>query len=169
MKPEAAFSSLACWALGAALISLECGLEVLGLVSRVSSKGLVSIAGCFDLRGARGDRGRGRAGFVTTVGSRMEGFRSYNCLVLRMGFNSMDSLGFCLFSAFTGSRFIIHFIIEPDFGYGFLCVFMCVLSAPAFPHRLKHRTGKLLGRHPCSQKRTTSSAMIFFQRYYNIM
>ena len=37
MKPEAAFSSLACWALGAALISLECGLEVLGLVSRVWS------------------------------------------------------------------------------------------------------------------------------------
>ena len=32
MKPEAAFSSLACLALRAALISLECGVEVLGLV-----------------------------------------------------------------------------------------------------------------------------------------
>ena len=134
-----------------------------------AAKGLVSITGCFDLRGARGGRGRGRAGFVTTVGSRMEGFRSFNCLVLRMGFNSMDSLGFCLFSAFTGSRFIIHFIIEPDFGSG-LCVFMCVLSAPAFPQRLKHR-----GQANCwvniyaHKKEQHLAQWKFFQIYYNIM
>ena len=37
MKPEADFSSLDCSALRAASTSLECGLEVLGLVSRVWS------------------------------------------------------------------------------------------------------------------------------------
>jgi len=99
-----------------------------------------SIAGYLGLRGVRCGLGCGRAGFVTTVGSRMTGFRRFNnCQVLRMGFNSMDSLSFCLFSVFTGSRFIIHFIIEPDFGSGFLRVSMCVLSAPALSQRLKHR------------------------------
>ena len=54
MKPEAAFSSLACSALGAALVSLECGLEVLGLVSRVWSS-LIHLLRAFALISASWD------------------------------------------------------------------------------------------------------------------
>ena len=33
----------------------------------------------------------------------------------------------------------IHFMIERDVGSDFLCIFMWVLSTPAFSQRLKHR------------------------------
>ena len=102
--------------------------------ARVLQKGWyqVSTGGCFDLRGLRG--GCGRTGFETTVGSRMVGFRSLSCRVFKMGFNSIAILGFGLISDLT--RFTIYFRIDPDFGSGFSCVFMCVFNAPAFPQRL---------------------------------
>ena len=102
--------------------------------ARVLQKGWYQVltGGCFDLRGLLG--GRGRTGFETTVGSRMVGFRSLSFRVLKLGFNLITILGFGLISDLT--RFTSHFSIDPNFGSGFSCVFMCVFNAPAFPQRL---------------------------------
>ena len=130
------FNELKCWT--CAIRNWGDDLSRSGSLSRAgATKGLVSITGCFDLRGARD--GRGRAGFDTILGSRTGGFRNFSCRVFTMGCNSTMSSTFFFLSDFTGSRFTIHFIIDPDFGSGLLFFFMCVLSAPVFPHRLKHR------------------------------
>ena len=125
------FSDLKCWMWAIR----NCGdfLSRSGSASRAgATKGLVSSGCCFGLRGLRG--GRGRTGFGTTVGSRTIGFRSISCRVFTMGFNSLAILGFGLLSDLT--RFTTYLSKDPDFGSVFLCVFMCVLRAHAFPQRL---------------------------------
>ena len=131
----------------------------MGSVSRAgATKGLVSIGGCFDLRGLRG--GRGRTGFVTTAGSRTIGFRSSSCRVFTMGFILIGILGFGLRSDLT--RFTMYYPLQhrSRFWLGlFMCLHVRFKCASVSATLVALRAFKRLVRHLCSQKRTVNGIL----------